>query len=193
MNLLDPIGLAIVLLVLGCGLLVLEIFIPSGGLISFFAAVSLVASIVVAFRQDLTTGLVFTTVVVFAVPLAVGAAFKYWPQTPMGKAFLGELPTDEETLPDEPRRAMVGKRGVAKSKMLPSGSIVIDGETLDAVSNGVAIEAGQHVIVVEVRGNRVKVRPDDSTEPLAEGADADDILNKPIEDFGLEAMDESSA
>lgn len=192
MNLLDPVSWSIVLLVLGCGLLVLEIFIPSGGLISFFAALALVSSIVVAFRQDLTTGLAFTTITVCAVPLAVGLAFKYWPQTPMGKAFLGELPTDEQTVTHDPRRAMVGKRGVAKSKMLPSGSVVIEGKMLDAVSKGVAIDAGQPIVVLEVQGNRVVVGPCDTAEADA-GVGADDILNKPIEDFGLESIDESPA
>ena len=42
MNMLDPLGWAVVLLVLGCGLLVLEVFIPSGGIFGFFAALAVV-------------------------------------------------------------------------------------------------------------------------------------------------------
>jgi hypothetical protein len=44
--------------------------------------------------------------------------------------------------------------------MLPSGSVIIDGKTYDAVSEGVAIEAGQPIMVVSVSTQRLVVRPD---------------------------------
>ena len=168
----------------------LEVFLPSGGVISFFAAVFLGASIWVAFRRDMTTGLGFIIVALVAVPAAVGLAFKYLPHTPMGKAFLGELPSEEETKPVDPRRALVGKTGVAQSKMLPSGAVMIDGRLYDAVAQGMAIEKGQAIVVIEVRGNRVMVRAVD--DPLAREslAQSEDLLSKPIEEFGLESIDE---
>ena len=45
--------------------------------------------------------------------------------------------------------------------MLLSGVIVIDGHTVDAVSESMPIEVGQAVRVVQVRANRVVVRPVD--------------------------------
>ena len=192
MNLLDPIEWSIVLLLMGCGLLVMEVFIPSGGLLGFFATLSLVASIVVAFRQDFTTGLTFTTIALFAAPLAVGLAFKYWPKTPMGKAFLGQLPSEEETLVEDPRRSLVGRYGVARTKMLPSGSVLVDDQLVDAVSKSGAIDPGQSVLVVDVQGNRVMVRTaEPPSSPTPENRD--DLLAKPIEDFGLESIDEPLA
>jgi membrane-bound ClpP family serine protease len=190
MNLLDPIGWAIVLLVLGCGLLVLEVFIPSGGLLSFFAFIALVASMIVAFNRNLTTGLSFMAIAVLAVPLAIGLAFKLWPKTPMGKAILGELPTEEETRPDDPRRALVGRIGVAQSMMLPSGSVMIDGKLIDAVSQGIAIDPGQPVVVVEVRANRVMVRPASSNEAQSAAFEPDDVLQRPIEEFGFDSLED---
>jgi membrane-bound ClpP family serine protease len=193
MNLLDPIGWAIVLLVLGCGLLVLEVFIPSGGLLSFFAFIALVASMIVAFNRNLTTGLSFMAVAVLAVPLAIGLAFKLWPKTPMGKAILGELPTEEETRPDDPRRALVGRIGVAQSMMLPSGSVMIDGKLIDAVSQGIAIDPGQAVVVVEVKANRVMVRPASSNEAQSAAFEPDDVLQRPIEEFGFDSLEDPLA
>lgn len=190
MNLLDPIGWAVVLLVVGCGFLVLEIFIPSGGLLSFFAFISLVASLVVAFRRDTTTGLSFMLVALLAVPTAIGVAFKLWPKTPMGRAVLGELPTDEETKPDDPRRALVGRVGVAQSMMRPSGSILVDGKYIDAVSQGIPIESGEPVVVVEVRANRVMVRPAQASEAQAAAFEADDMLSRPIEEFGFDSLED---
>jgi membrane-bound serine protease (ClpP class) len=190
MNVLDPLGWAVVLLVLGCGLLVLEVFIPSGGIFGFLAAVAVIGSLVMGFRRDVTTGLSFMAIAVIAVPAVVGLAFKYWPKTPMGRAFLGELPDEHEVKPDDPRRNLVGRVGIAQSKMLPSGSVLIDGQYVDAVSQGLAIDQGEPVIVVEVRGNRVMVRPARAHEVRTADLRPDDVLSRPIKDFGLEGMDE---
>jgi membrane-bound serine protease (ClpP class) len=190
MNLLDPIGWALVLLVVGCGFLVLEVFIPSGGLLSFFAFVAIVGSMVMAFQRDTTTGLSFMAVAVVAVPIAIGLAFKMWPKTPMGRAFLGDLPQEDEVKPEDPRRHLVGRVGVAKSLMLPSGAVLIDGELVDAVSQGIAIDPGQAVVVVEVRANRVMVRPATRQEVESTAPQPDDVLSRPIEDFGIESLED---
>jgi membrane-bound serine protease (ClpP class) len=190
MNLLDPLGWAVVLLVLGCGLLVLEVFIPSGGIFGFLATLAVLGSFYMGFRRDVTTGLSFMAVAVFLVPVVVGMAFKYWPKTPMGRAFLGDLPNEHELKPDDPRRALVGRVGVAQSKMLPSGAVLIDGQYVDAVSQGLAIDPGEPVIVVEVRGNRVMVRPARAHEVRTADLRPDDLLARPAEDFGIEGLDE---
>jgi membrane-bound ClpP family serine protease len=190
MNALDPIGWAIVLLVLGCGLLVLEVFIPSGGIFGFLATLAVIGSMVMGFRRDTTTGLSFMAIAVFAVPAVIALAFKYWPKTPMGKAFLGALPSEEEVKPEDPRRALVGKVGIAQSKMLPSGSVLIDGNLVDAVSQGLAIDPGEPVVVVEVRANRVMVRPARAHEVRSADVRPDDVLSRPLQDFGLDGIDE---
>ncbi|WP_428307623.1 NfeD family protein [Lacipirellula sp.] len=193
MNLLDPIGWAVVLLVVGCGLLALETFIPSGGILSFLAFVAVVASTVVAFNRSLTTGLSFMAVAVLAIPLAIGLAFKVWPKTPMGRAILGDLPSEEDTKPDDSRRALVGRVGVAQSLMLPSGAVLVDGRLIDAVSQGIAIEPGQPVVIVEVRANRVMVRPAATEEAQAAAFEPDDVLARPIEEFGFDSLEDPLA
>jgi membrane-bound serine protease (ClpP class) len=177
-------------LVLGCGLLVLEVFIPSGGIFGFLATLAVIGSMVMGFRRDRTTGLSFMAIAVFAVPAVIALAFKYWPKTPMGKAFLGALPSEEEVKPEDPRRALVGKVGIAQSKMLPSGAVLIDGDLVDAVSQGLAIDPGEPVVVVEVRANRVMVRPARAHEVRSADVRADDVLSRPLQDFGLDGIDE---
>ncbi len=193
MNLLDPLGWAVVLLVLGCGLLVLEVFIPSAGLFGFFAALAVIGSMVEAFRSGTTAGLSFMAIAVFAIPAVVGLAFKYWPKTPMGRAFLGDLPSSDQVKPEDPRRALVGKVGVAKSKMLPSGAVLIEGQLIDAVSQGLAIDPGEPVIVVEVRGNRVMVRPARAHEARKADIRPEDLLSRPIQDFGIDSLEDPLA
>lgn len=186
----DPLTWAIILMIIGCGIIVLEVFLPSGGLLSFFSAIVIVASLVMAFRSSLTTGLSFILVTLVAVPSAIGFAFKVLPHTPIGRAFLGELKSGEELKPEDPRRSLVGKLGVAKSKMLPSGSVQIDGKYIDAISQGPAIDMGQAVVVTEVRGNRVVVRPADEREAKQVQRDPRDVFSTPVEELGMDDLDE---
>lgn len=187
---LDPLSWAIILLLVGCALVVLEVFLPSGGVLSFLSIAALFASLVMAFRRDTTTGLLFMVISVVAVPSVIALAFKYWPQTPMGKAFLGELPSEEELRATDRRRELVGRVGIAKSKMLPSGSVLIDDQLVDAVSQGAAIDPGQAIVVVEVRANRVVVRLADVEEARRASIDPGDVLSKSIDELGLESLED---
>ena len=85
--------------------------------------------------------------------------FEYWPKTAMGRRVLLIAPTSEDVLPDDPDKerlkSLVGRLGRAKSKMLLSGVIIVDGRTVDAVSESMPIEVGQVVRVVQVRGHGV--------------------------------------
>jgi membrane-bound serine protease (ClpP class) len=187
---------AILLMLIGCVLVVLEVFIPSGGIISILAAVSFIAAIFMAFQEGPTTGpgvgLIFTATTVFAVPALIALAFKLWPKTPMGKAFLGELPTDAEVLPEDPRRALIGRVGVARSKMLPSGAVEVDGQMIDAVTQGQAIEPGAYVVVTEVRANRVVVRPA-AKDQRPSHQNPDDLLSRSIEELGIDSLEDPLA
>jgi membrane-bound serine protease (ClpP class) len=193
MNALDPLVWSILLMVVGCVVLALEVFIPSGGVLSILSAAAFIGSIMMAFKSGPRTGFAFIATTVVVVPAVVALAFKYWPKTPMGKAFIGELPTDEDVLPDDPRRALLGRVGVVRSKMLPSGAVEIEGQIIDAVSQGQAIEPGQYVTVVEVRANRVVVRPAKENERPGRKITTEDMLSRPIEELGIESLDDPLA
>jgi hypothetical protein len=126
-------------------------------------------------------------------------AVKYWPETSIGKAVLPSIVSGDDVLPDNEQlrllRSLVGQVGTTKSVMLPSGGVLIDGRTIDAVSEGMPIDAGQVVRVVKVSGTRVVVRPLDPEEIAAREesqrqADPDDILSRNVEDFGIDSLDE---
>jgi membrane-bound ClpP family serine protease len=189
MNALDPLAWSILLMLVGCALLVLEVFIPSGGVLSILSAAAFIGSILIAFQRGTATGFVFVISTIIAVPAALGLAFKYWPKTPIGKAFLGELPTEEQVAPEDPRRALLGRVGVARSKMLPSGAVEVDGQMLDAVTQGQAIDPGQYVVVLEVRANRVVVRPAKEGERPSH-TKPEDLLSRPIEELGFDSLDD---
>jgi membrane-bound ClpP family serine protease len=157
------------LILLGLGLAVLEVFIPSGGILGFLAFCSILGAVVVAFRQGPIAGFAILTAAIVGLPVVLVLALKYWPETPMGKRIMLGAPRTEDVRPDFGRQRglgeLVGQIGQTKSKMLPSGAVLIDGRTIDAVSEGVAIEPGQRVQVIEVHGNRVVVRPVEGEAP----------------------------
>src|SRR5688572_16758102 len=147
----DPLLWATLLLLLAVALVMIEVFIPSGGVIGVLAALSVMRSVGMAFYRSPGTGLTFLVLALVALPAALTLALKIWPETPLGRRILPSIPTSQEVLPDSDYRRslqeLVGKFGRAKSLMLPSGAAEIGGRTVDAVSDGVAIEAGQMVRV----------------------------------------------
>ena len=154
---------AILLLVLGAGLAVLEIFFPSAGILGFLSAIAVLASVVMGFYQGPVAGVLILVGAMVGLPTIIVLGFKYWPKTAMGKRVLLMGPTAEDVLPDDPDRellkSLVGRVGRAKSKLLLSGVIIVDGHTIDAESESLPIEVGQSVRVVQVRGHTVVVRP----------------------------------
>jgi len=63
---------------------------------------------------------------------------------------------------------MVGKHGVARTRLEPKGTVMVAGERWEATTDAEdAIEAQTPVVVVSVSGLRLKVRPEASVpEPV---------------------------
>jgi len=164
-----PLVWSILLLVLGLVFLVLEFVIPSGGALGVLCALSFLAAIVVGFIAGPWTGTAVLLAVCIIVPLSVGGAVRWWPDTPIGKLMLVERPrSSDEVLPETVAyrglKDLVGRRGQAKGLMMPGGGVVIDGKTYDAVSEGPPIEPHQPVLVIGVSTQRLVVRPDTTVE-----------------------------
>lgn len=209
----DLIFWAIALLLLGLSLMILEVFVPSGGVLSFLAAASIIASVVVAFMDSFQSGTVMLVTVTIVVPVFIWGAVRVWPYTPIGRLILVKRPTHpEDVLPETEAyrglHGLIGKRGRAVSKMLPSGMVMIAGHKYDAVSNGIAIDPDQVVQVIDVRTNRIVVRPAEGeavsatatwekngdSEPSPEDAETpDDVLSTPVESLGLDDLSDPLA
>ncbi len=185
---------AILLLVVGLGLAALELFVPSGGILGFLSACSVLGSVVLGFRHSPSTGFLILTVAIFGLPVVLMVALHYWPRTPIGRRVLLMAPTSQEVLPDDPRKtslkSLVGQVGRAKSKMLPAGVVAVDGRSIDAISEGMPIDPGQAVRVVQVRANRVVVRPIEDESAVA---DPGDPLSQPVESVIPDPFDETTA
>lgn len=185
---------ALLLLLLGCIFLGLEFFIPSSGTLGILAALSLSGAIVSGFMAGPMTGMTMLIAVLVIVPVAIVAAIKWWPDTPIGKLILIQRPeSPDSVLPEtEAYRGLnqwIGKRGHAKSLMLPSGVVQIDHRTFDAVSEGTVIELGSPIVVVGVSMQRIVVRLDDS--PIPAELSSPQVETPPISDGVAQAPDAS--
>ena len=190
MNLLDEFSIAIIFAALGALLLMAEVFFPSGGLIGLLAGCSFISAIYFAYSYGgLAGGLGFAAAEVILAPIAIYAGLQILPHTPMGKVLVGQAPTEEEVAPNDPRQALVGRVGVARSKLLPSGAVEIDGQLIDCITQGQAIDPGEYVKVVEVSSNRVVVRRAGTEERPDPAATAEDRLTRPAKELGLDDFD----
>ena len=197
----DPMLWSIALLIVALALVVFELFVPSGGVISVLAAAAAIGSVIIAFTAGPQQGLIMLIVTAVLVPLVLGVAIRWWPHTPIGRLILITRPEHpDDVLPDSEQyrglRSLIGTVGKAKSKMLPSGAVLIGRRTYDAVAEGMPVEAGQAVKVVDVRTNRIVVRPTDEQPQVATpsvSVAADDPLSQPLDALGLDGFDEPLA
>lgn len=158
--------LYLAVLLIGCYFfLVAEFLLPSGGILGAFAFALLTAAIVIAFTHSIAVGITVTVIVLVTGPLLLMGLVRAWPHTPIGRRMLNRRPG--ETAQTIPRRttsrgtpidSLVGRIGIAKTNLLPSGLVVIDGEKVDAVSIGMPIDAGTEVIATHIELGRLHVR-----------------------------------
>jgi membrane-bound ClpP family serine protease len=177
----DPWVWAVLLLVVAMCLVVIEVFVPSGGILAFLTVCAVIAAVVLAFQESAAVGFSVLAAAVVGLPTVFLLGLKWLPETAMGRRVLLQPPTVEEVLPEDAHReallAQVGCVGRARSKMLPSGIVEIGDRTYDAVGES-AIEEGQRVRVIEVRGSRLIVEglpEEDGT------ASSEDPLSRPVD------------
>jgi membrane-bound serine protease (ClpP class) len=157
--------LAIVLLCLGIGLVVLEVLLPSGGLISVLATGAFVGALVLGFMESTTTGVIFIAVIIVCLPITVAWSFKFFPRTAIGKKTIlnptVETPAQRGTagVSDEDYTALIGKKGVAITPLRPSGIALIDDKRYSVVTSGALLDKNTPIVVTEIQGNSIVVEP----------------------------------
>ncbi len=185
------IWISVLLLALGLGLAFLEIFFPSAGILAFFSGSALLGAILFGFKSGTSCGLTVTAAVVLGVPTLLAFGFRWWPHTYFGRQVLLDAPRSEDVLPDEDQRrqlkGLVGRLGRAKCRMLPSGAVSVDGQTLDATSEGMVIETGQTVRVIKIESNRLVVRAVEGEIPSSK---AENPLERPIDSIAADPFGE---
>ena len=163
----------------------LEFFVTSGGILAFLAVAALVGSVVFAFMGNPMAGAGYVGGVAVGVPVLLWFLFKWWPNTLMGRQIMLDPETDPALAPDEEllaRKQLIGKHGVAKSKMVLSGLVEVEGKRLNAISETESVEPGEEIVVVRVDGIDVLVRkvPPVSVDAAAKSSDEVEAVEDPF-------------
>jgi membrane-bound ClpP family serine protease len=164
----------IAFLLIGLLLMIVEVFVPSGGFIGFSALFCVGLSLWHAFQHSTRLGAAFVLVDFAAVPLTVTLAFWLWSRSPMSRRFLLKPPAlDEDDVSHSPLRLpdAVGREGRALTPLRPSGHVEIDGRRYDGMAEEGFIPEGATVRVVRSRAGslivRASRRPAEADPPLA--------------------------
>jgi len=154
---------AIILLIVGIIIILLEIFIPSAGILGFMAACALIGSVVLAFRESETTGFIFLAIAVVSVPILIIAGLKIFPKTPVGKRVILKPAVEEARqrgssgVSEQDYSSLIGKTGRTVTPLRPSGSAEIAGERYSVVAEGELIDNNTEIEVVRIDGNSIVV------------------------------------
>ncbi len=159
----SSLSLAFVLIAAGFLLLIVELFIPSAGILSILSTALIIVGIFLAFMYDTTTGLGTLVGVGIALPVFVTILMSLWPKTPIGKRLFLAAPDENATMAALPEyqelERLRGQIGQALSSLRPAGVVDFGGRRIDCVTEGLLVEKGQTVRCVDVKANRVIVRP----------------------------------
>jgi membrane-bound ClpP family serine protease len=149
------------LAVFGVGilLLILEMFIPSFGILSVLGAICLFGGVMMA-SSDPTEASISLGIAFLVAIVIVAVSFKYLKHRGTWNRFiLREQLTTEKGFTSSPNKTnYLGKKGEAITPLRPAGTAQIEGERVDVVTDGSFIENGKSVEVVQVEGTRVVVR-----------------------------------
>lgn len=159
----SPLVWILLLVALGLGLVLLEVFVPSGGVLGLLAVLALGTGVVTAFvEQGALVGMGVLAGTLGAVPLVLMLAFRWFPATPLGRRVLPPPPSADEVLPDvalrQRLRGLIGRRARSVGELVPWGGVEIDGERFEGMSEGGPIGHGVELEVTGAQGRALVVR-----------------------------------
>ncbi len=149
----------VLLFIAGVILILLEIFLP-GGIIGLLGLGSIIVSLFLAagsFTVMAVSLLIATAVSITAFILltrVLGKRMKFF-----RKLILNDSTnTESGYVSNQTRTDLMGKVGITSTPLRPSGTVIIDDERLDVVSEGSFTEKDKKVKVIKVEGSRIVVR-----------------------------------
>lgn len=155
---------AILLFGTGLVLIILELFLP-GGIIGILGVVAMLTGLILAGGS--LSGILIAIAIAIVVTV-IGSYFfirSFGYNGPLKRLVLFDSTSSEKGyLSHQERTDLTGRVGIAATPLRPSGSVKLDDEYLDVVTEGSYIEKGKTVKIIKVSGGRVVVRSVEKTE-----------------------------
>lgn len=153
--------LPIILQLVGILVVIAEIIIPSGGILSILATGLFGYSLYLVFTHiSSSTGMAFIIADLILIPILVYFGIKFLAKSPVTlRTRLSS--NDGVTSQNADQDEYLGKSGLALTDLRPSGVAMIDEERLDVVTRGEYLEKQTEIVVIGIRGNQIIVQEKD--------------------------------
>jgi membrane-bound ClpP family serine protease len=157
----DSLFLPIILQLVGVVVIIAEIIIPSGGILSIAALGVFGYSLFIVFNEiSMTIGFSFVAADLILIPVLVIVGLKLLARSPVT---LRKTLSRKEGVSSQSSEleSYVGMQGNAVTDLRPAGIAVINGKRVDVVTRGDYLEKDSAIIVTTVTGNQIIVRKKD--------------------------------
>ena len=143
----------------GVLLIIVEILLPTVGLLAGLGIAAMLYSIVLALGGDIgalaALGIaLLISIAAFMLIVSRLPSSRLWNKVVLHSS----ARTEHGFVSAEERPELVGKVGEVMTELRPSGTARIDGRPVDVISEGAFIQKGTQVVVLSVSGSRVVVR-----------------------------------
>ena len=156
----EQIGTIVILYLIGAGILVAEIFIPSHGILTVAGLGFVGTAIYMTFQASEAAGYVAVVLSLILLPIAAWLAIKYWHRTPVGKRISPPNPvlTPADTGDWQARlEPFVGMVGKSLTSLRPVGTCEFDGERLECIAEMGMIDRNKPVKAVGIKERNLSV------------------------------------
>lgn len=157
----DRLLLPIILQLVGVVVIIAEIILPSGGILSIAALGVFGYSLFIVFNEiSMTIGFSFVAADLILIPVLVIVGLKLLARSPVT---LRKTLSRKEGVSSQSSEleSYVGTQGTAVTDLRPAGIAVINGKRVDVVTRGEYLEKDSAIIVTAVTGNQIIVRKKD--------------------------------
>jgi membrane-bound serine protease (ClpP class) len=142
-------------------LIVAEVFVPSGGLISICALACLAGGVAIFFHHSLITGWIGIGIAVIMIPAVLIFAYRIFPKTRFGKSVTLAPPErwKGDAIPDTDKlKDLLGAEGVVLTTLRPVGMCDLSGQRIECVAESGYVDKGKKVKVINVESTQLTVR-----------------------------------
>ena len=148
----------VILQLIGVVVVIAEIILPSGGILSILAAAIFGYSLYAVFTQvSASAGSVFIIADLIIIPILIYFGIKFLAKSPV--TLKTQLSKKDGVTSQSPELDhYMGRKGQTITDLRPSGVALFDDERLDVVTRGEYIEKRQEIVVIAVRGNQIIVK-----------------------------------
>ncbi len=142
--------IAVLLIILGVGLLIAEIFIPSFGLTGVLGLVAILGGVLMT-AETVGEGLMLFVIIFVIVLILMFVAYRFVASKRSPLILKDSVKTPE---PKSDLSYFVGMEGVALTILRPSGKGDFDGVRLDVLTEGDFIRKGCKIVVERIEGKK---------------------------------------